>query len=124
MRPYHRTPRFRVSCTLWTWLVALLLTGLVGAASAEMAYRADRILVRFKEGTSRGAISSLHNKSRMTIVGTALDGARLQVLALPHGARILETLARYRRSGLVEFAEPDYIRHTAATTPNDPKYLD
>ncbi|HEX4265731.1 MAG TPA: S8 family peptidase [Verrucomicrobiae bacterium] len=32
-------------------------------------------------------------------------------------------IAKYQQSGLVEFAEPDYVIHADAT-PNDPKYLD
>jgi subtilisin family serine protease len=30
----------------------------------------------------------------------------------------------YAQSGLVEFAEPDYLVHAAVTIPNDPRYLD
>jgi len=46
----------------------------------------------------------------------------LQVLSVPKGTPIESLIAEYARSGLVEFAEPDFIGHTAATTPNDPGY--
>ncbi len=45
----------------------------------------------------------------------------MQVIQLPPGANIREALAQYQQSGLVEFAEPDYIVR-ASVAPNDPHY--
>lgn len=46
-----------------------------------------------------------------------------QVLQLPAGRSVEAALARYRASGLVEAAEPDYLVH-AALAPDDPRFLD
>lgn|GEM_PF-863183 len=48
----------------------------------------------------------------------------LQVLQLKEGIRLEEALKSLRDSGLVEFAEPDYLVQAAVVTPNDPRYLD
>lgn len=47
----------------------------------------------------------------------------MQVLQLPAGRTVEAALARYRASGLIEAAEPDYIVQ-AAVTPDDPRFLD
>ena len=46
---------------------------------------------------------------------------RLQIVAVPTGETVPGFIAKYQQSGLVEFAEPDYFAHVAAT-PNDPYY--
>src|SRR5439155_927608 len=46
-----------------------------------------------------------------------------QVLSVPEGETVPGLIAKYQRSGLVEFAEPDYTARVFAT-PNDPKFLD
>ena len=53
------------------------------------------------------------------------DGiGRLQILLVPKGETVSNLIAQYQQSGLVEFAEPDYEIHAAATLPNDPKFID
>jgi len=47
----------------------------------------------------------------------------LQILEVPAGETAESLIAKYQQSGLVEFAEPDYLVYPAAA-PNDPKYLD
>jgi subtilisin family serine protease len=51
----------------------------------------------------------------------ALEG--LEVVSLPAGREVPAALERYRRSGLVAFAEPDYWARVALT-PNDPAFAD
>lgn len=43
-------------------------------------------------------------------------------MRLAEGERVAEAAARYRSSGLVRFAEPDYVVSAAATLPNDPQF--
>ena len=45
----------------------------------------------------------------------------MQIVAVPAGETVPGFIAKYQQSGLVEFAEPDYFGHVAAT-PNDPYY--
>ena len=47
----------------------------------------------------------------------------LQVIRVPKSETVASLIAAYERSGLVEFAEPDYLGQIAAT-PNDPRYMD
>ncbi len=45
------------------------------------------------------------------------------MVQLPPGRSVKEAIARYERTGLFEYVEPDYELHAVAT-PNDPSYLD
>ncbi|MGN6555925.1 MAG: S8 family peptidase, partial [Verrucomicrobiota bacterium] len=47
----------------------------------------------------------------------------LQVVQLPAGRSVAQALQTYRNSGLVEYAEPDYLVY-AARTPNETWYFD
>ena len=43
-------------------------------------------------------------------------------MKMPNGETVPGLVAKYQGSGLVEFAEPDYLSHTTLTSPNDPYY--
>ena len=58
------------------------------------------------------------------MVRTFADIGGVQVLRVPEGGTAPGLINKYRNSGLVEFAEPDYLVQATATTPNDPRYLD
>ena len=120
------------------WLVAAWMLFCPGAAPAAdlmqpltasaltapgPGYSPDRILVQPKLGTSREALARFHSAQRVRVLQTFDGIGRLQVLALPAGATVPGFITRYRQSGLVEFAEPDYVMHTALV-PDDPKYTD
>jgi subtilisin family serine protease len=120
------------------WLLVagvLSCAGLAGAAdhrelaiasasvASESGYAQDRILVQPKLSTSDEALARFHSAQRGRVLQTFDGIGRLQVLALPASGTVPGFIATYQESGLVEFAEPDYIGHVAAI-PNDPKYLD
>ena len=46
---------------------------------------------------------------------------RLQILSVPKGETVPSLIVKYQQSGLVAFAEPDYLVYAAAT-PDDPLY--
>jgi subtilisin family serine protease len=111
------------------WLAFLLGTmrGLGADASVGLPmeeYRADQILVQPLRGTSQDALARLHAQQNTKPLRTLESSDGLQVVAVPSGASVGNLVAKYQASGLVQFAEPDYIRHTTLTTPDDPKYLD
>ena len=87
------------------------------------AYAPDRILLQPKPGISLNALADFHAGRKIEVLQTFEGIGRLQVLRVPEGETVPGLIAKYQRSGLVEFAEPDYEVH-AALTPNDPKYLD
>jgi subtilisin family serine protease len=111
--------------SLWLLLTAAsgLGTGLA-IADASRAYRPDQILVQPKPGVSLDMIARFHARQKSRLLQSMVCSAGLQILRVPTGETVASLVAKYQQSGLVEFAEPDYLRHTALTTPNDPKYLD
>lgn len=86
-------------------------------------YRTDRILVQVKPGATPQALAKLHGSRGAHVLGHFGPEGRLQTVSVPPGTRVPDLISEYLRSGLVTFAEPDYVRHGAAT-PNDPKYTD
>lgn len=126
-------PRFRnhplvFSPTLrWfaVWLSLLVLpqfaSALVTAPPAE--YRADQILLQPKAGGEAAALQAFHSAQGSVVVGSFASLGGLQIVRLPAGETVSGFIAKCEQSGLVEFAEPDYLIH-AALMPNDPKYLD
>lgn len=105
---------------LCLWL--LNMPAVFGAATLE--YRTDQILIQPKAGISRAALTTFHaaHGARVAQAFPAVGGS--QVITLPAGETVQTLIAKYQQSGLVEFAEPDYLVYADATTPNDPKYLD
>jgi hypothetical protein len=86
-------------------------------------HRPDRILVQPKPGISPAALANFHAAQTTEILQVFERLGRLQVQRVPDGQTVESLIDAYERSGLVEFAEPDYIGSVFAT-PNDPKYLD
>ena len=76
-----------------------------------------------KVGINRTALDNFHLARKGEVLRTFDGIGHLQVLSVPKGEAVPGLIAQYQKSGLVEFAEPDYEIHAAAT-PNDPKYLD
>ena len=87
-------------------------------------YRPDRILVKPGPGADSDALAALHSSHNAKVVRTFNDLGRIQVLQVPLGETVSHLIAQYEASGLVEFAEPDYLAHLEATMPNDPKFTD
>ena len=108
-------------------VTSLFISCLVPSSNAQPAvptYRADRILIQPKAGTSQTVLEKFHLDQKSKIL-QKFDGiGRLQVTSVPKGETVLSLIAKYQNSGLFEFAEPDYEIHAAATFPNDPKFLD
>ena len=122
----NKTPRYGrllifagSAASLFVWLVAS-----ASAQSIQPAYRADRILIKPKAGIGRTVLDNFHRSQNSAVLQTFEGIGRLQILSVPKGETVQGLIAQYQKSGLVEFAEPDYAIHAAATTPNDPRYLD
>ncbi len=92
-------------------------------AAAIPAHHADRILIKPKAASARAAVAGLHTATRSDVLASFEGMGRLQVIRVPAGETVSSLIARYQRSGLVEFAEPDYLVSLAAT-PNEPKFHD
>ncbi|MBI3885798.1 MAG: S8 family serine peptidase [Opitutae bacterium] len=125
--PANRIPEARLLRLILPTLFAILLWAapspvaavqLIGTAAAD--YRADRVLVRPKPGVDLGVLSL---PLGITLIRQFPDLGNLQVLHLPPGTPVLSVVSYYRQSGLVDYAEPDYLVHLLRT-PNDFRYFD
>ncbi|HEX9047368.1 MAG TPA: S8 family serine peptidase, partial [Verrucomicrobiae bacterium] len=121
----QKTVTFMIVC------LCLVLTGKSALAApntnitaAAKLYRANRILVQPKPGIALPAIASFHAQCKSKVLHTFDHLKNLQIVEAPAGETVESLLAQYRQSGLVEFAEPDYIGQAYDTLPNDPKFLD
>jgi len=106
----------------------LLLFGLASGQAAPpgnasgVPFREGRILVKVNTGANLARLEAFHRANSNAVMRTYPAIGNLQVLRLPPATSVAAALDRYRRSGLVEYAEPDYILH-GFLTPNDPKFL-
>jgi subtilisin family serine protease len=97
--------------------------GLLSAQSLaqEMRFRQDHILVK-----PNGAVSQLltvHAQLGSQVHKSFPRFGNLQLVKLPPGVSVEEMLVEYQRTGLVEYAEPDYVVIDASTNhANDPFY--
>ncbi|MEI6082810.1 MAG: S8 family serine peptidase [Verrucomicrobiota bacterium] len=95
----------------------LLFACCVGAAPEQ---RADRIIVKPKPGLA-AKIAQAHQKFGGSVHRQFNRLGGLQVIKLPRGMTVEKALAHYRKLGLFEYVQPDYVRHIVAT-PNDPYF--
>ena len=119
----HCCGRFLMLAGVAASIVVWLTTSASGQ-SAQPAYREDRILIKPKVGINWTALDNFHLARKGEVLRTFDGIGHLQVLRVPKGETVPGFIAQYQKSGLVEFAEPDYIGQIFSTTPNDPKYLD
>lgn len=68
--------------------------------------------------------SAFHLAQGASVRETFAGVRGVRVVTVPAGNTVPGLIAKYQQSGLVTFAEPDYIGHLFNTLPNDPKYLD
>lgn len=102
--------------SLFIWLATS-----VSAQSGQPAYREDQILIKPKAGIGRTVLSNFHLAQKSAVLRTFERIGSLQILSVPKGETVQGLIAKYQKSGLVEFAEPDYLGHIYLT-PNDPGY--
>jgi hypothetical protein len=111
---------------IWAGIAAMVvwLTPSASGQRALAAYCADRILIMPRAGINRAALDNFHQARKGEVLRTFDGIRRLQVLRVPPGETVSGLIAQYQKSGLVEFAEPDYLVYADTTSPNDPKYVD
>jgi T5SS/PEP-CTERM-associated repeat protein len=92
-------------------------------SSKTARFRSDRILVKPKKGLKAARLANQHAAFGAKVKRTHARMGGLQVIKLPPGLTVEKAIDRYQRSGLFEYAEPDY-EVQADSTPNDPYYTD
>jgi subtilisin family serine protease len=110
---------------IWANLILLVPIGTSGVAVelSPAAYRADRILIRPGPAASPAAVADFHAAQKIEVLQTFEGIGRLQVVRVPEGETVPGLIGKYERSGLVEYAEPDFTGRVFAT-PNDPRFMD
>jgi subtilisin family serine protease len=94
----------------------VLLSLFYSAVSASPERRPDQFLIQPKPGAK---LSTFHTSHGCKVLRTFDHIRGLQVVRIPPNQKLDDLLTAYNGSSLVEFAEPDYIGHVFATTPND-----
>jgi subtilisin family serine protease len=114
------------SCIFLFCLCAWQLAGSTTPPATIVApdFVVGRILIRPKAGLASTALENFQAGQKSRIVRTFKTFGAIQVLQVPEGDTVQSLIAKYQRSGLVDFAEPDYILRASATLPNDPIFLD
>lgn len=117
---YHRLSAFALATLLaLAWSAAS--TQVSAAERVRGRHRPDRIIIQPKaEAVSRVEEMTQNSRRRTLKSYRALGG--VQVVQLADDETVEQAVERYRASGLVEFAEPDYKLH-ATVVPNDPHFL-
>ncbi len=93
----------------------------MAAEPASGRYRSDRILVFPKASSGPEKLAKQHVTSGVTVMHEFPHLNHLQLLRLPANSSVADTIQAYRESGLVEYAEPDYLVR-ASLAPNDPSF--
>jgi len=94
-----------------------------GVAAVTGDFRADQILIQPRKNVGAPALARFHATQQSQVVKSFPQMGGIQVLRVPKNETVAGIIAKYRASGLVEYAEPDYIVHACAI-PNDPLFLD
>src|SRR5688572_25086642 len=76
------------------------------------AFKTDQILVKPRRGAAQAQLAGLHAGINGRVAKAYIRGEWLLV-RLPPGRTVNEALAHYRRSPLVEQAEPDFLVHAS-----------
>lgn len=84
-------------------------------------HREDRIIVRLLDGANRGQLASLHAGLGSAVLRKFESGGGAELVKLPPGLGVAKALERFRASGLVEYAEPDFLVQPLVS-PNDFQY--
>ena len=80
------------------------------APKPEEEYVPDQIIVEFKPGIPGEATEQLNQSLGTSMIYTS-PFAGFKVLQIPEGKTVAEMVDIYSKQAIVEYAEPNYIRH-------------
>jgi hypothetical protein len=103
-----------------SWIIALGVMPASGLGSTALPYHPSRVLVKPCAGMDPSLLSGLHQSINARVLRVLERQGRVMTMQLPVGLTVREAVEIYRRSGLVEFAEPDHRVSAATTLPSDP----
>src|SRR5882724_10898594 len=107
----------------WIAFATVAAPGEIFSAPPPSAtFRADRILIKPREGISPPVLTGLNARLGAKILRAFPQIGNLQVISLPKSVSVTDAIVFFQRSGLVEYAEPDYNMNVL-TEPDDFRYL-
>jgi len=90
--------------------------------AAGTKFHPTRILVRYKDGTSRQTMMAVHAAAHAQLLRELPIVKGLHAVQIGAGRTIAETLRDYRKDPSVLYAEPDYYVHIVAA-PDDAQFF-
>lgn len=87
-------------------------------AAGTYAAVPGQLLVKFKQGVARTLINSLNGVLDASVLDSSLG---IDLVKVPQNSSVQEAADYYAASGLVEYAQPNFIR-TISKVPNDPLF--
>ncbi|MBW8863342.1 MAG: S8 family serine peptidase, partial [Verrucomicrobia bacterium] len=90
-------------------MAAITMPEIAFGTLAETHFRNDRILIKLTRNAPASALVDLHARLGNQVLQIFSNMDNLQVIGLAHGAGVSNMIAAYQRSGLVQYAEPDYL---------------
>jgi subtilisin family serine protease len=108
-------------------MVVAIRLALVSTAIGDTAlstYHPQRILILPRDDSRRAALEQFHAAQQHEVVRSFPAQGDVRIVRLAEGESVPAAVARYQASGLVHFAEPDYVVSAAATLPSDPRFQD
>jgi len=88
------------------------------AEAGKGKFKEGELLVRFKDGTSQATIVNVHKAVGATVIKSFSNVANLQLVKLPAGFAVQDTIGIYMADANVQYAEPNYI-YSLSAVPND-----
>ena len=124
----RQAPRFPTLLIGVVMLICAILpipsSAQIHVAAGPATFRPDRIIVKPLDGDPlHTTLHTFHSLLGVRVLKVFPEIDHLQVIQVPAGDDVPALLAAYRKSGLVKYAEPDYLVK-ALSTPNDFRYQD
>ncbi len=98
--------------------VACLAFCVAITAKQPEKFRDDTVLVKPKKG-ELAQLKKLHQRLGVRVQHTLKGIGNLQIVKLPPGLSVEKAIEHYKKSGQVEYAEPDYIVHALPVDTNE-----
>ncbi len=88
-------------------------------ASEHVPYQ---VLVKYHRGVPDSVRSSLSRSLGLRVVGGVYGAPDLELVVLPPGFTVEATIRALEQTGMVEYAEPNYVYYPLTAPPNDPRW--
>lgn len=89
------------------------------AGMDKTSYKEGELLVKFKPGVVTASSLRIHQALGADVLRRFSIVPNLEHVKLPAGLSVRDAAAQYMSDPVVEYAEPNYIRHISASVPND-----